>query len=624
MKKYISIIIGAGLAMTSCAINEIENNDFGNNDKAIYASTETDTKATIGSHENGIYKIYWSEGDKIVIADNAGNNAVYASQDGGSTYAGFLPEDGAEELDFAGGIIAGYPEKDMYINSADPSEPVYFTIPDVQNYKEGSFDDNVMPMISDVSYENNLKFYNAAGVLKLMLSSASEKVIKTITVKTTNEFISGECGYIPESKSCFFDDSMLSEKKVTLSCGDGVKVGSEATPFFIVVPHQKYTALTISVTLTDGTEKSFIMKDGKELDVKRSAVMNIPVSLDDAAAPLTPDVKMSLSGPVTFNNFSVNVKITNAEAYYTNLQTKESFERELVSGSLLESIPYGTKFENNFTFTGRIANFLQVESSDMYLEPGETYILWVVIYDESGEYTEEDIHTLEIQMKSFTPGGSITITAEAKETDYDAIELSVLASVTTGLQFVYCQMLPTAELEGLSDQEITEILIKPGNKSNRYEKPAETFRLQGMRPGMEFTFIGVAIDKSGYYGPLYKARFQTKPLDYNSLEVKIDKDINKVKENGGVINWSVSGGEAVKYRYYLESTSLNSWINTCKEDYTYVQEQLYLQPGYYRYHTTTETSVSLGKESSTEYIFIVVAVDDKDNISYADHWFFTY
>lgn len=622
MKNYLSIIIGAGLAITSCAVNEIEDNIPANKAESVYASTEAETKTSIGSYEDGIYKIFWTEGDQILIADSKGNNAVYTAVSGGSTTAEFIPENGADEIDFAGGIIAGYPEKDMYISSEGPGKEIYFTIPETQEYQEGSFDGNAMPMISEISHENQLNFYNAAGVLKLMVSSASGAEIQTITVLTANGYISGECGYYPESKTYFFDKSMVSKRKVALSCGDGVTVGKEATPFYIVVPHQKYTSLSITVTLTDGTEKTFTMKEGKELDVKRSAVMNIPVSLDGASEPDGPDVTMSL-GSMTFKGFNVKIDIRNAEAYFCSMQTKESFYRDLESGAFIESLPYNIKYENIFSYEGSITKF-QEEMQDLYLEPGETYILWVVIYDESGEYTKEDIYTLEIKMKSFSPGGSSVIKTEVLEMDYDAVELSVSAS---GSQFIFCQMRPVDELADLTDQEIIDLLIKPGNKSNRYEKSKEKFRIQGIRPGTELTFVAVAIDVYGKYGELYRENHQTKQLEYNSLAVEIDKDINKVNETGQV-TWNVSNGEAVEYIYYLEDASKWNWTNTHMEDYTYVQEQIFLLKkkgqSNYKYHSTTAESVNIGKASGIEWILVVLAVAEDGSCSMADHWLFTY
>lgn len=610
--------------MTSCAVNEIkeaENSDKGV--QPIYASTGADMKTTLGDYEEGKYKVYWSEGDQILVVNNYYEGAVYTSQEGGTSYAEFLPEEGFDPMDFSEGVMAGYPEKDMYLSCADPAEPAYFTIPDVQAYYSSTFDDKAMPMISDVAYDNQLKFNNAAGILKLMISAPSRVTVESVVIKAENEFISGECGYIPESKSYFFDETMICKNKVTLSCGNGVAVTSDAKPFFIVVPHQEYTSLAITVTTKDGLMQTFTMKEDKVLNVQRSSVLNIPLHLDNLAEPTGPNVRMSAGTP-TFKGFTVSIDIQNVSAYFCGLQTKRSFENDVQSGFLLESLPYATPYEGPFKYSGSIINF-QEEMQDVYLEPGQTYILWVVGYREDGVYTEDDLFTLEIKMKSFTSGGSIEVETSGHEITMDMIRMNVSASRA---QFIYSQLLPSNIVDEFgSDQEIIDYLLEPGAVSTRFDKDNDMFERRQLRPGAEMTFIAVAIDNSGRYGPLYTEPFQTISIDYNSLVVEIDKDLDKLKENGGVVNWSVSGGEAASYRYFYKKTDNVYWTSTFDYDYTMVQEKMVMDPGLFYIEKTKDNSATLkdpALEEGVEYVFVVLAVAADGTCSEADHWIFTY
>lgn len=624
MKRYLSTLIAAGLVITSCAVNEIKEAESSNKGvQPIYASTGADMKTTLGDYEDGKYKVYWSEGDQILVVNNYYEGAVYTSQEGGTSYAEFLPEEGFDPMDFSEGVMAGYPEKNMYLYSADPNEAAYFTIPDVQTYYNGTFDDTAMPMISDVAYDNQLKFNNAAGILKLMISAPSRVTVESVAIKAENEFISGECGYIPESKSYFFDETMISKNKVTLSCGNGVAVTSDAKPFFIVVPHQEYTSLAITVTTKDGLMQTFTMKEDKVLNVQRSSVLNIPLHLDNLAEPTGPNVRMSAGTP-TFKGFTVSIDIQNVSAYFCGLQTKKSFENDLHSGFLLESLPYATPYEGPFKYNGSIINF-QEEMQDVYLEPGQTYILWVVGYREDGVYTEEDLFTLEVKMKSFTPGGSIEVATSEHEITMDMIRMKVSASRA---QFIYSQLLPSNIVDEFgSEQEIIDYLLAPGSGNTRFDKDNDVFERRQLRPGAEMTFIAVAIDNSGRYGPLYMEPLQTISIDYNSLVVEIDKDIDKLKENGGVLNWSVSEGEAASYRYFYRRTDNNYWTNTFEYDYTMVQEKMVLDPGVFYITKTNDNFATLSNpalEEGVEYVFVVLAVAADGTCSEADHWIFTY
>ena len=118
--------------------------------------------------------------------------------------------------------------------------------------------------------------------------------------------------------------------------------------------------------------------------------------------------------------------------------------------------------------------------------------------------------------------------------------------------------------------------------------------------------------------------FQTDPVPYNNLKVNIDKDINAVKSSG-TITWTVSGGTAVSYSYFLKPASGYRWIDTFQQDVTRVEEELYLNPGLYYFGSSNTPSISTSQiTESGEQILIVTAVDADGNISKADSWTFTY
>ena len=323
-------------------------------------------------------------------------------------------------------------------------------------------------------------------------------------------------------------------------------------------------------------------------------------------------------GEVTSKTFSFSLEIKDGDSYFYGLQTKKSFEYAMEEGEIIDALYYGTPVSSPLSYNGQIFGFQEeFNKDDLRLDPGQDYILWIAVYDETGMYTDEDIYTLEINMPSFTAGGSINVESTLDEVSYTSMRFNLSAQ---GAQFIYWMIISTEDLYDYPyEEDKIRLLLNPESRVNRIDGGKDIAPATGLRPGVNYTLVALAIDSSGNYGELHEESVYTDELPYNSLTVEIDENLE-----GGILAWNVTGGDAVKYRYYLERTDLNSWVDTCGEDYTYVQEQMYLQPAFYRYHTTTETSIPVELESGIEYVFIVVAVDENDNISLADHWIFTY
>lgn len=624
MKRFISTLLTAGLVLTSCAVNELDEQRK-TAEEPIIASIGTQTKTYLGDKADGAYKALWSAGDQIVVLDANNEQATYTTIHYDCPTATFLPDEDPV-ISFSDGYIAAYPASSMILGSTDLSEAIYFSIPEVQTYTEDTFENNVMPMISDLSTDQNIAFNNIAGVLRLMLSSNFSGIkIQTITITAENEFISGECGYIPEYHEYFFDETMICSNEVTLDCGTkGIRLSKNPIEFNIVVPHQEYTSLSICIKTTDGREQIFNMKEDKTLVVGRSTVLNIPLVADNVAAPTYPIIEMSASD-IDYDNFKVSISMKNVKSYYCGLQTKEHYDKSIEEEYFIPNLSAATLYTSPVKYNGNVLRF-QSDFSEIQLVPGETYVLWIVPYNSEGIYTEEDIHKLEVETKSFVPGGTIEVTTSNPIVTEQSIEMTIEAE---GSQFIYCQLMPSYLLDEFSTEEdIIQYLIDPSNiGSTIYTSSGDIFKRIELRPGTDMTFISVAIDYSGKYGPLLIEYYQTIPIEYNDLVVEIDKDIDKLKENNGVLNWTVTGGEAASYRYFYRTTESSYWTNTFEQDYTMIQEKMVLSPGMFYINNTKDNFATLSEpalEEGVEYVFVVLAVGADESCSLADHWIFTY
>lgn len=614
------IALAAALLSASCSqiIEDVKPEGAG----TVIATIGQETRTSIGEEEDGARKVLWSEGDRIILSAGTASSlkAIYKATDYGSATAAFIPEDASKTVDFSAGIIAGYPVEEMYIGKPDGNTELYFTIPSEQHYVSGSFDEGAMPMISDVAYEPVLNFHNAAGVLRLNLSSESSAIsIASITI-TTSEYISGECGYIPNSKKIFFDDSMICSNQVSLICDSGVNISSSPVPFYIVVPHQTYSDMSICVTTTDGKQQTFRMKSGKEITVKRSTITTIPLVIDETGETKDPRFMIKIES-VTTKNIMVSIEIKNTTSYFCGLQTKASFLKDLESNEIVQSLPYKTPYTSPFSYSGYITSF-QEEMKEILMEAGQSYVIWFAPYKKNGEYTNEDIVYGETMTKAYTSGGSIQVSYKDLVIDMTSISMILSAPGSTD---IYMNLVSDEELANYpTEKDKINLLLAPGGKSFFLDVQEDIFERKFLRPGTRMTLLAIAIDRQGRYGPLLIEEFETVPIPYNSLNVSINKDIAALRSSSS-INWSVSNGEAVQYRYLFRETGSHLWQNVLDTSAEVAQETMYLNPGMYYINSTTEASATVsGLTSGTEYVIVVVAVDSEGNTSVADSWTFTY
>lgn len=618
MKRLSYHIIALATAMLSASCSSLMEEQVQQEPYTITASIGTETRTAIGPETETGHKVVWSEGDRIIISAGTSNSqkATYRTASHGSSTASFIAEDAAKVIDFKGGVIAGYPVENMYLGS--PEADVYFTIPSEQNYVEGSFDEGAMPMISDVAYEPVLNFHNAAGVLRINLSTGlSDTSVEDITI-ISPEYISGECGYIPESESIFFDDTMASSKTVSLKCG-GVKLSSDATPFYIVVPHQTYKELSIRVTTTDGKQQTFRMKNGKEINVKRSTISTIPLVLSETSDATKPKISLKIES-VTFDDIIISLDMKNVTSYYCGLQTKLAFTKDLESGYLLEILPYSTSYTTPYKYNGKISSF-QTEMKDILIEAGQSYVIWFAAYREDGNYTEEDIVYVETMTKSFTSGGTIKVTY--KDLTVDMTSISAILSAPSA-KFIYSRLLPEEDLASyVTDAQKIGLLLEPGGRSTVFGSE-DILIGKFLRPGVTMVLLATAIDRNGKYGPLLEERIQTDPIPYNSLKVQINKDIDDLRSTS-TIKWNVTNGEAAGYIIFFRETSNYYWTEVFNCSVEIVQEKMYLDSGLFYFNHTAVPSIQPGVlDTGHEYIAVVAAIDSSGNISQSDSWVFTY
>ena len=226
-------------------------------------------------------KTVWTNGDLLSVFYRSDANQKWEyTGETGVRVANLTLVDAGEASETMKRVVAVYPyNKHYYINT--DTYNIQASLPAVQTYLKDSYAMDAHIMVSQGEY-NDLSLKSVCGWIKLQITGNGQKV-KSITLKgNSGEQVAGEM-YINSADatitlssdagsaddeevggvggSLVFENTILNE--VTLDCGDGVELGTEATAFYISVPPQTFeNGFTVEIecpdylTYSKTTEKS--------------------------------------------------------------------------------------------------------------------------------------------------------------------------------------------------------------------------------------------------------------------------------------------------------------------------------------------------------------------------------
>lgn len=292
MKKFFIFGIIAAIALSGCQKEQITENN--QESVKFYASIEDcATKTSLDDERN----IRWKLNDLMNIFIGSGfghyNEKWQVNSDAdGQTTAELTRIESTSSSDVVlENNVAYYPY--AAANTIDKDGANYVvsvTLPATQNYVANSFGNGAFPMVAVTTTpsDNNLKFKNVLGALKLQLKGTSK--IKTISVTGNNNEILYGAASVTASNSSTPTIALTdaSAKTVTLDCGSGVQLSSaNATQFIIALP---------PMTMTDGFTVNIIDTDLKQMEIKttksqiitRSSILKMPeISYEGVAIDLS-------------------------------------------------------------------------------------------------------------------------------------------------------------------------------------------------------------------------------------------------------------------------------------------------------------------------------------------------
>lgn len=276
MKKILAIIlaISAGLFVSCTQEDKIETKPEVEVSKGLVftATTEPTTKIAL-EKEGDTYNVLWRSGDMIAV-----RNYVYGTPPVGfytttsnTSHGDFTYHSGTELT--TGSYYAFYPAE--YWSEQNAAYPI------TQNYTPGVIK---APMFA-YSTTTNLQFKNIGGLIRINLKTPlTGKKIKKIYLYSTAQSLSGTITNITSLNSnptATVDKNSPAQHPVVLDCGNnGVEIGSDPIPFYIAVPANTYTDLTIGVITVEGIKQTYTLNSDKSIVVERSSIADITLTFN--------------------------------------------------------------------------------------------------------------------------------------------------------------------------------------------------------------------------------------------------------------------------------------------------------------------------------------------------------
>ena len=250
MKTLTKLFVVVAVLFTSLACTTDVTNDLGvavGGQTTITVSLE-ESRTQLGEKADGVYPLYWSEGDQISV-NGVASAALTA---GGNASAAFTFES-----------TLSYPYSVVY----PASSANQVTFPATQQYVAGTFAAGAAPMYGyATSADEAIQMHHLVGALRFDVSGAA--TLSSLVVESESGNLAGtyavDCttGALEAVTTLILDlsQSRAVSNSVTLSFGEGLALTTEATPIYVAVPAGEYGVVTVTLNATSG-EKMVVKFD---------------------------------------------------------------------------------------------------------------------------------------------------------------------------------------------------------------------------------------------------------------------------------------------------------------------------------------------------------------------------
>ena len=254
MKNFIQILLAvASVVAVSCTTDVTTDLgvELGNEAQTSLTISLEGTKTHIGEKSGENYPLYWSEGDKIAI-NGVASESLKAEADGKAT------------AQFSFNSVLNYPYNIVYpapITKIDVelggvragnSQKVTFLAE--QPYKIGSFAEGAAPLYAQViEAGETVNMLHLAGVLRIA-PKGEGVTLTSMTVTAEKGKIAGD--FAVDCSNGALTAESNATNVVTVTFGEGLALGAEATPIYVALPAGEYG--DIEVVLNTAADKMVV------------------------------------------------------------------------------------------------------------------------------------------------------------------------------------------------------------------------------------------------------------------------------------------------------------------------------------------------------------------------------
>lgn len=291
MKNLMKFFVAVAVVMGAFACTTDTTEDLGIvsvGKTTVNVSLEASRTQLGDKDAEGKYPLFWSAGDAIAI------NGV-ASQPLAASFDGLA----SASFSFDGEVVrpfsAVYPAPAEGVTAAEGLFPVTFLA--TQAYTEGTFVSGAAPMCG-YTEGDELQLNHLTGVLRFAIKG--EKTLSSIVI-TAEKPIAGNFDVNCQTGelTAHADASNI----VTVTFGEGLALGAEATPIYVAVPAGEHGLYTIVITSTEG-ESMVVKYNSESKPVKVGVVKEFGELLFAPSVSAAPEGELIITNEADMKNLS--------------------------------------------------------------------------------------------------------------------------------------------------------------------------------------------------------------------------------------------------------------------------------------------------------------------------------
>ena len=253
------VAVAALLVGIACTTDTTENLGVAVGGHTEIALSLESSRTQLGEKVDNVYPLYWSEGDKISV-NGVVSEALEASADGNESAVFTLNGNVAYPYNIVSPAAEGI--------SAVTSGCQAVVFPATQSYVANNVDGNAVVMYGYAENGETPILKHLTGVLRIAVKG--QVTLSSLAVTSAKGALAGTYDVNCANGELVAQAGSTSDT-VTMSFGEGLTLGTEATPIFVALPAGEYGLVSVTLNTTEG-EKMVVKFDTHDRDIAAGKV----------------------------------------------------------------------------------------------------------------------------------------------------------------------------------------------------------------------------------------------------------------------------------------------------------------------------------------------------------------